>query len=105
MTNINFDGNFNYRGDYSSSYPSGEPSRYQSNDLILFEGKLYIANASIKGESPDTNTNWIPWGNSRVSFRSTKPPNTKIGDTWINSETGKFYTFLDDGDTEQWVEL
>ena len=104
MTNISFD-TFTYRGEYISTFPSGEPSSYEQNDLVLFEGKAFVANAVIIGQSPDTNSSWIPWGNSRVSFRSTQPPDPKLGDKWVNSATGKFYTFMDDGDTKQWVEL
>ena len=104
MTNISLD-TFTYRGDYSPTVPSGEASSYEQNDIVLFEGKLFVANAVIRGQSPDTNSSWLPWGNSRVSFRSTEHPDPKVGDTWINSVTGKFYTFMDDGDTKQWVEL
>jgi len=104
MTNISLD-TFTYRGEYVPSYPSGEPSSYEKNDVVLYEGKLFVANAFIVGQTPDTNSSWLPWGNSRVSFRNVEPPDPKVGDKWINSATGKFYTFMDDGDTKQWVEL
>jgi len=105
MSNINIRGNFTYRGDFEAMLPSGSPVNYAVNDLVLFEGKLFIATASISGHSPDTSSDWVPWGNSRISFRSTIPPEAKVGDTWVNTNTGRFYTFLNDGDTEQWVEL
>lgn len=105
MTDVNITGNFTYRGDFVPTLPSGAPANYSLNDLVLFEGKLYIATALISGQSPDTSSDWVPWGNSRVSFRSTNPPDPKTGDTWVNTNTGRFYTFVNDGDTDQWVEL
>jgi hypothetical protein len=104
MTYFTID-DINYRGEYSSTYPSGEPSSYYVNDAVLFEGKLFIATESIRGENPDTNSAWVPWGNSRISFRDTEPPDPKVGDNWVIPATGKLYTFIDDTDTKQWVEL
>ncbi|HCT54549.1 MAG TPA: hypothetical protein DF712_19055 [Balneola sp.] len=104
MTYFTFD-DISYRGEYSSTYPSGEPSRYYTNDAVLFEGKLFVATAAIVGESPDISSRWIPWGNSRISFRDTEPPDPKVGDKWLIPATGKLYTFIDDTDTKQWVEL
>lgn len=104
MTYISLD-SINFRGNYVPTFSSGEPSVYQKKDLVLFEGKLFLANGRIVGQSPDTNANWIPWGNSRVSFRDTEPPDPKVGDTWIIPATGKFYTFIDDTDSKLWVEL
>jgi len=105
IVNIPFNSGFRYRGEYVPVFPSGEPSSYSTSDVVLFEGKLFVANATIRGHSPDTNSNWIPWGNSRISFRSTEPPDPRVGDTWLNTATGKFYTYMEDADSKQWVEL
>jgi len=104
MTYISF-GTFVYRGEYEPVHPTGEPTTYYTNDMVLFEGKIFVANSTIAGETPDTSSDWIPFGNSRVSFRDISPPNPQVGDTWINSATGKYYTFVDDESTTQWVEL
>ena len=42
---------------------------------------------------------------SGVSYRSTIPPDPKVGDNWFNSNTAKLYTYIDDGETKQFVEL
>jgi len=102
--NITFD-YFRYRGEYVATLPTGGSTTYAENDIILYEGKLFVANTSITAQSPDTNSFWIPFGNSRLSYRATSPPNPQTSDTWLNTSTGKFYTFLQDADSKQWVEL
>tara|TARA_R110000824_G_scaffold316132_8_gene503306 strand:- start:5658 stop:5975 length:318 start_codon:yes stop_codon:yes gene_type:complete len=105
MTYIPFSQGFRYRGEYLPVFSGGEPSVYAQFDMILFEGKMFVANDTIRGQSPDTNSNWVPWGNSRISFRSTGPPDPEVGDTWLNDSTGKLYTYMNDTDSKQWVEL
>ena len=94
-----------FRGEYKTRFPSGEPEGYRSGDLILYEGKLFIATNIITSGSPDTNNAWVPLGNSRISYRSTQPPDPKVGDNWFNSATGKLYKYIDDGETKQFVEV
>ncbi len=94
-----------FLGEYAATYPTGESIRYSRGDAILFEGKLFIASEDINHGTPDTNPRWVPLGNSRISYRSTTPPDPKVGDNWLNSNTGKLYTYIDDGETKQFVEL
>jgi len=96
---------YNYRGEYAPSYSSGEISSYSESDLVLFEGKLFVATTYIRGLSPDMSSDWVPWGGSRVSYRANRPPNPQIGDGWLNTNTGRFYTFIKDEDSKQFVEL
>lgn len=103
-TNITLQ-NFRYRGDYVATLPNGGPTTYAANDVVLYEGKLFVATQTIKGQTPDTSSLWIPFGNSRLSYRLSSPPDPQVGDTWLNTSTGKFYTFLEDEDSKQWVEL
>ena len=92
-------------GEYKSRYSSGERIKYNSGDMVLFEGKLFVAINLIESGTPDTNSDWLAMGNSRVSYRSTIPPDPKVGDNWFNSNTAKLYTYIDDGETKQFVEL
>ena len=103
--NTNYNNYDFFRGEWSARYPSGEIRRYTIGDAVLYEGKLFIASENISVGGPDTNSAWIPSGNSRISYRSTKPPDPKIGDNWFNSATGKLYKYIDDGETKQFVEL
>jgi len=105
----NFNSNYNnldsFRGEFNPLHPTGEARTYRSGDSVIFEGKIFVANNIIQGETPDSNSNWIPLGSTRVSYRDIQPPDPKVGDMWVNSSTGKFYTFMDDGETKQFVEL
>ena len=94
-----------FRGEFNPSHVTGEPRTYRTGDKILYEGKLFVALSTIQGESPDNNSSWVGLGSTRVSYRDTQPPDPKVGDMWVNSSTGKFYTFIDDGETKQFVEL
>jgi len=94
-----------FLGEFKATYDTGEPKAFVRGDMVLYEGKVFAAQDTIIGESPDTNSLWFPYGGSRVSYRDTQPPDPRTGDTWVNSTTGKFYTFIDDGETKQFVEL
>jgi len=104
MTNISLSDS-KFFGEYRIRYTSGETIVYERSSIVLYEGKLFIASSRILSGSPDTNSNWLPLGNSRISYRSTQPPDPKVGDNWFSSSTGKLYTYVDDGETKQFVEL
>tara|TARA_R110002020_G_scaffold471948_1_gene699483 strand:+ start:479 stop:784 length:306 start_codon:yes stop_codon:yes gene_type:complete len=94
-----------YRGEFKPSADSGGFNIYLKGDVVLYEGKLFYADEEVRGLSPDQTDTWLPWGGSRLSYRSIKPQDPKIGDMWLNSGTGKLYTYFDDGDTKQFVEF
>ena len=98
----NLDG---FRGEFNPLHTTGESRTYRSGDKVIFEGKMFIAVDTIIGETPDSNSSWIGLGSTRVSYRDIQPPDPEVGDMWVNSSTGKFYTFIDDGETKQFVEL
>lgn len=105
MTNTPLPMNNTFRGEFASVSDTGQKFLYSRGDVVLFEGKAFIAAAAISGLSPDLSSDWIPWGSERISFRSTAPPDPQVGDSWVNSATGKRYSYFGDGDTKQWVEF
>ena len=104
MTNISLT-NSTFLGEYRSRHSSGEPIIYEIDSVVLYEGKLFISTARILSGSPDTNRDWSPLGNSRISYRDTRPQDPEVGDMWVNYGNGRTYTFIDDGETKQFVEL
>jgi cytoskeletal protein RodZ len=46
-----------------------------------------------------------PAGAVAVTYSSTPPESPAQGDVWIDSSTGVQYTYVNDGDSLQWVEL
>ena len=98
----NLDG---FRGEFNPSHTTGEPRTYRTGDRVLFEGKMFVAVDTIHGESPDNNSNWVGLGSTRVSYRNTQPQDPEVGDMWVNYANGRTYTFIDDGENKQFVEL
>ena len=94
-----------FRGEFSSTTSSGRPNTYNLGSLVLYEGKIFVASNTIFGLSPDQTDLWSAWGGSRLSYRSTAPTEPLTGDMWFNTNTGTLYTYLDDGETKQFVEL
>jgi len=105
MTNTPLPMQNTFRGEFASVSDTGQNFLYSRGDVVLFEGKAFIATTAISGLSPDLSSDWIPWGSERISFRSSAPPDPQVGDSWVNSVTGKKYSYFDDGDTKQWVEF
>ena len=105
FANSTFSASSKFVGEYRSRHSSGETIKYNSGDMVLFEGKLFVATNLIESGTPDTNSDWLAMGNSRISYRSTIPPNPAGGDNWFNSATGKLYKYIDDGETKQFVEV
>ena len=92
MTNTPLPMQNTFRGEFASVSDTGQNFLYSRGDVVLFEGKAFIATTAISGLSPDLS-------------RSSAPPDPQVGDSWVNSVTGKKYSYFDDGDTKQWVEF
>lgn len=89
-----------------SSVPGKQP-----NVADLQVGELAINLADAKLYSKDTSGNIISIageagsGGANVTVSSSPPSSPVIGDVWVDSDDGNYYTYIDDGDSEQWVEL
>lgn len=46
-----------------------------------------------------------PSSSNRFSYQNTPPSNSVAGDIWFNSSDGRYLVYIDDGDSEQWVEV
>ena len=60
-------------------------------------GLLYYANAAV----------WNPvgtGGGASVDVSTTPPVSPESGNIWFNSNSGRMYVYIDDGDTSQWVQ-
>ena len=44
-------------------------------------------------------------GGGNLTVSTTAPSFPSVGDEWIDSNTGKKYTYINDGDSSQWVEI
>ena len=44
-------------------------------------------------------------GGITASYSDTPPGSAAVGDIWYESDTGKFFMYINDGDSSQWIEL
>jgi len=44
-------------------------------------------------------------GGITASYSDTPPGSAGVGDIWYESDTGKFFMYINDGDSSQWIEL
>ena len=40
----------------------------------------------------------------RFFYQNTSPAGPLVGDRWMNSDTGREYVYINDGDSSQWVQ-
>jgi hypothetical protein len=74
------------------------PSAPTEGQTYSYGGRIWVADADGK---------WLVQTQVTPAFyaSATAPSNYKVGDEWYDTSTGIFYRRIDDGDTEQWVEI
>lgn len=80
----------------------------QPNVADLQVGELAVNLADSILYSKDATGNIIIVGSdpaSGLTFSNTEPDNPNTGDVWIDSDTGTYYTYFNDGNSSQWVEI
>tara|TARA_R100000008_G_C3541985_1_gene145295 strand:- start:321 stop:614 length:294 start_codon:yes stop_codon:yes gene_type:complete len=90
---------------YKSFSANGSPSRYHKGDRVRFAGKTFIANNDVEGLSPNQSDIWEEVTHN-VKYSSGLNPhiNPNEGDRWLDTSSGKLYTYIDAGSNLQWVE-
>jgi hypothetical protein len=75
------------------------PSSPTNGQVYTYAGRQWVYNS--------TNGTWgAAYAVTPAFYASaTAPSNYKVGDEWYDTSTGIFYRRIDDGDTEQWVEV
>jgi hypothetical protein len=74
------------------------PSAPTEGQTYSYGGRIWVA---------DANGKWMVQTQVTPAFyaSATSPTNFKVGDEWYDTSTGIFYRRIDDGDSEQWVEV
>lgn len=76
--------------------PNSSDLEYGELAINYADGKLYYKNTSNVVHSFTEG--------STFTYGSSTPSNPSAGDRWIDSTTAIEYTFIDDGDSTQWIE-
>lgn len=89
---------------YTSAMPGGPsnaPTNYAGRVPLVFDSTNYKLFAYMGSQWREVGA--APIG-SGFSFQPTPPLTAQPGDRWIDSDTATEYTYLNDGDTSQWIE-
>lgn len=94
----------NYR-EYDSR---GYAILYNVGDVVIYEGKRYECLAIHKNKQPKTNGFYwrqLTGSYDEFHYSDTVPISANVGDRWIDSSTGKLYTYIEDTTGFHWVEF
>ena len=96
-----------YRGEFRIADTKGSHITYDRGDIVLYEGKTFIANKVVSGKFPsfDKDDFWYCLAGNSIYIQEETPLGANSGDEWFSSSTGKTYRYLKDGSGEQWVEI
>lgn len=102
--------NYNIIGEYKNYTIHGTPYVYKENDLVTYHGKSYVATKTIKEITPDKGSDfgWSELEDNRsIQFSTgTEPHNDpQPGDEWYDTTNGILLKYIDDNDTQQWVQI
>ncbi len=99
---------FNFIGDFKSKTPTGKLIQYNKGDVVYYKEQTWIASKRILGSTPDLeeSVGWMSISRKQVFYELSEPPfYSKVGDEWLNTQTGITYKRIKNKGSEYWVEL
>lgn len=98
----------NYRGIYREYDPRGYDIVYNVGDVVDFAGKKYIAIERNKKSLPTKKESlWKEYTGDYENYfyGSDEPLNASVSDRWVDTATGRMYTYIEDKNGFHWVEF
>jgi hypothetical protein len=79
--------------------PINFPNSPTNNQTYSYGGRSWVYNSASGA--------WIiqTIGSTGFSSSNTAPVSPAVGDEWFNPDTGALYKYINDGDSDQWIEL
>jgi hypothetical protein len=105
--NLNPD-SLNYRGNYRQYDSRGYEQVYYVGDVVLYDGKQYIAIANTSRNIPTKiNSGWklLTTDVDGYYYSDSVPLNANVGDRWVDMITGRMYTYIEDKNGFHWIEF
>jgi len=103
--------NVNITNDTISWIPYAElsdlPSAVENHGMFAHvhsTGKAYYAHAGAWIELANADEIGSGSGGASVDVANTAPESPSIGNLWLNTENGKLYIYVNDGDSSQWIQ-
>jgi len=114
----------NFIGKWRAYDVNGIQITYNPGDLVIYtktngEESTYLATTQTARTPPSgLNGGWLALGSGttfaggggtggRISltYSPTPPPSPVVPDQWFNSSSGRFFIYMNDGDSNQWIEI
>ena len=79
--------------------PINYPNSPTNNQTYSYGGRSWVYNSASSA--------WIiqTIGSTGFASSNTAPVSPAVGDEWFNPDTGALYKYINDGDSDQWIEL
>jgi hypothetical protein len=93
---------------FKATDPSGDCIQYSQGDIVVRNGKSYVAKiAPVLCLPPENKDSGWELVSTTVTYynSSTAPIGINPGDEWFNPDTGKLYKYIVDADSKQWVQI
>ena len=101
---------FNIRGDWKAYNVDGTSMEYKKNDMVSYNGKQYVATQAVSEIPPDRGElfGWLEMeDNRKIKYSVGTEPheNPQPGDEWFDTTNGILMKYVDDDNTQQWVQI
>tara|TARA_R100000995_G_C3468790_1_gene117163 strand:+ start:517 stop:804 length:288 start_codon:yes stop_codon:yes gene_type:complete len=94
------------KSNYKAYTPEGLSSSYHEGDIVRYKGRSFEAKKDSTGELPTQTEFWEELAYSVKYTSGTNPHSSpQVGDKWFDTSSGKLYTYIDAGTSNQWVEI
>lgn len=113
----------NFVGRWRAYDVNGRQITYNLGDLVTYtnsggaESTHLAVQQTTRTPLSGVNGGWLVMGSAgptggggtggRISltYASTPPASAQVADQWFNSSSGRFFIYMNDGDSNQWVEI
>lgn len=112
----------NFVGKWRAYDVNGRQITYAAGDLVIYtqsngsESTYLAVKQTTRTPLSGLNGGWVGFGSpssgsggtgGRISltFSSTPPASPQVADQWFNNTSGRFFIYMDDGDSKQWIEI
>lgn len=115
----------NFVGKWRAYDVNGRQITYNLGDLVLYtnssgaESTYLAVQQTTRTPLSGVNGGWLVMGSAgtaiggtggtggriTLTYASTPPASPQVADQWFNSSSGRFFIYMNDGDSDQWVEI
>lgn len=111
----------NFVGKWRAYDVNGRQITYSPGDLVIYtnsngsESTYLATRQTTRTPLSGVNGGWVGFGSDAstggtggritLTYSSIPPASPLVADQWFNSSSGRFFIYMNDGDSDQWVEI